>query len=296
MTRVTLPAYAKVNLFLDVLRKLPDGYHELVTLFERVDLFDELTIETVLADRVELLCDHPDVPTDGSNLVFKAAERYREAADWSVGLKIRLNKRIPVAAGLGGGSSDAATTLQGLQILSGGILAENRLLEIARGLGADVAFFLAKSPWAIGTDRGDKIQPVSLSSRLWHLLVYPQFPVPTKSVYGALRLADRQDKGLTAPNPDVTLLVDALRDDQQVLKIRELLFNALEPTVEALYPALRQVKDTIQLKAGIPRPLVSGSGSTVMALCGSKEESERAAAVIRREAPEWRAFVVSTRS
>ena len=213
-----------------------------------------------------------------------------------MGLKIQLKKRIPVAAGLGGGSSDAAATLQGLQILSGGLLPKERLMEIARGLGADVAFFLAESPWAIGTEKGDRIKPISLNSRLWHLLVYPEFPVPTQSVYGALQAPLEPKPRLTGLEPDVTLLVEALRNDQQVLKIRDLLFNALEPTVEALYPALRQVKDTIQTKAGIPRPLVSGSGSTVMAVCGSREESERAATIVRREAPDWRVFVVSTRS
>ncbi len=301
MTRVVLPAYAKVNLFLDVLGKFPDGYHELVTLFERVDLADELTLDVVPGGGIELVCDHRGIPVDDSNLIVRAVRGYREVSGWSDGLKITLKKRIPIAAGLGGGSSDAAATLQGLQILSGGSLPHGRLVDIAKKLGADVAFFLSQVPWALGTGRGDKIQPLLMQARLWHLLVYPEFPIPTRNVYQALNVPVRQagpsttQAGLTDQGSHVKLLLNALRNDQQVLEIRDFLFNALEPTVEALYPALRNVKDTIQLKAGIPRPLVSGSGSTVMALCVSREESERAAFLLRRAAPDWQVFVVSTR-
>ena len=160
MTRVVLPAYAKVNLFLDVLGKFPDGYHELVTLFERVDLADELTLDVVPGGGIELVCDHRGIPVDDSNLIVRAVRGYREVSGWSDGLKITLKKRIPIAAGLGGGSSDAAATLQGLQILSGGSLPHGRLVDIAKKLGADVAFFLSQVPWALGTGRGDKIQPL----------------------------------------------------------------------------------------------------------------------------------------
>ena len=287
MTRVTLPAYAKVNLFLNVLGKRPDGYHELVTLFERIDLADQVTLETIPGGRVEAVCDHPDVPVDGSNLVARAAVAYQEAAGWKQGVRIVLEKKIPVAAGLGGGSSDAAATLQGLQILSGSRLPEEKLVEIARNLGADVAFFLSRVPWAMGTGRGDQIQPVDLKAHLWHLLVYPRFPVPTKAVYQAF--------SLTAPGPDVKLLFDALRDSQ-VPRIRQFLFNALEPTVEAMYPALRSVKATIQSTGGMNRSLVSGSGSTVVAVCSSREEAVAAADALRLEKADWQVFVASTRS
>ncbi len=285
MTSVTLPAYAKVNLYLDVVGKRPDGYHELVTLFERIDLADEITIEVLAADRIEVCCDHPDVPLDETNLVVRAAQAYRQVAGWRGGFRITLKKRIPVAGGLGGGSSDAASTLLGLQKLTSAGLPEREILRLGSGLGADVPFFLAQVPWALGRGRGDELEPLTLPARLWHLLVAPGFPIPTQAVYRAF--------SLTAVGPDVKLLFCALRDNY-VPKIRDLLFNTLEPTVEALYPAIRHVKEMIQNTAGIARPLVSGSGSTVIAVCSSREEAEAAAESLRRREPGWGVTVAST--
>ena len=290
MPSITLPAYAKVNLYLDLLRKRPDGYHELLTLFERIDLADQITIEPIPGNSIQFHCDHPDLPNDGTNLVMQAAERYRQTAGWPQGIRITLEKRIPVAAGLGGGSSDAAATLLGLQELSGRRLAEPDLFKIAGRLGADVPFFLAQVPWALGRGRGDEIEPLECPAQLWHLLVYPQFPVPTKSVYQAFRPGGR----LTGQGPDVTLLIRALRGNQ-VQKVRDLLFNALEPTVEALYPALSTVKAAIERRSGLRCPMVSGSGSTVVALCSDRAEAGAAVQRLASEFPSWRVFVSQTK-
>ena len=286
MTRVTLPSFAKVNLFLQVVGTMPDGYHELVTLFERIDLADQLTLEEIQGNQIEIRCDHPDVPTDGTNLAAKAVDLYRQATGWPQGIRITLEKKIPVGAGLGGGSSNAAATLQGLQILSGGRLEQEKLQQMARSLGADVAFFLSPSAWALGTGRGDEIQPLDLEARFWHLLVYPRFPIPTKGVYQAFTL--------TPLGPDVRLLTNALREKTQVRDVNDLLFNSLEPTVEALYPAIRHVKATMQSRGGLVRPMVSGSGSTVMALCGSEEEAQTALKALQSEGQEWQFFLAST--
>lgn len=292
MTPITLPAYAKVNLFLDVRGKRSDGYHELVTLFERIDLADEVTLAPIPGDRVEVCCDHPEVPLDGTNLVVRAAEDYRRAAGWPQGIRIRLGKRIPVSGGLGGGSSNAAATLEGLQCLSGGRLSREHVIQIAKRLGADVPFFLAETPWALGTGRGDEIEPLSFPIHLWHLLVAPGFPIPTKAVYEAF--TNQGSRPLTGPGPDVRLLYCALTDNH-VGKVRDLIFNALEPTVEAIYPAIRHLKATIETKGMLSRPMVSGSGSTVMAVCNSREEAENAAGLLRHEAPEWEVLVAETR-
>ncbi len=283
---VTIPAYAKVNLHLDVLAKRPDGTHELITLFERIDLADRVTVEETADSRIELCCGYPDVPQDRTNLVVRAAEAYREASGWSAGLRITLEKRIPVAGGLGGGSSDAAATLLALQELTGHQLSPPDLFRVAKGLGADVPFFLADAPWALGTGRGDEIEPLDLNTRLWHLLVSPSFTVPTKAVYQAF--------SLTGPGPDVKLLYRALRDNH-VGEVRDLLFNALEPTVEALYPAIRDVKAVIQTEAKISKPMVSGTGSTVMAVCVSHEEATAAAEVLKRQNPQWQLLVAATK-
>ena len=125
MTRsVSLPAYAKVNLYLDVLGKREDGYHELLTLFERVSIADELTVDRGTGPETLLECDDARLPVDSSNLVIQAVEAYRRASGWTEGVRIRLKKAIPVGGGLGGGSSDAAATLQALQQLNGDLLSE----------------------------------------------------------------------------------------------------------------------------------------------------------------------------
>ena len=285
MKSFSLPAYAKVNLHLSVLGKRSDGYHELLTLFERVDLADELRVErSGPAGGLEFSCKAPGIPSDSTNLAVRAAQLYREASGWRDGLKIQLEKKIPAGGGLGGGSSDAAAVLLALQQLSGKALAPDRLMECARSLGADVAFFAADVPWALGRERGDKIEPAAVGALLWHLLVTPDFPIPTKEVYRAFKL--------TGPAPDVAPLLHELQA-QKISKIRELLFNVLEPAVETLYPEIRRVKGELE-QAGVARPMVSGSGSTVFALCDSQDEAESAAQRIKARHPAWRVHAART--
>ena len=286
MNSICFPAYAKVNLYLDVLGKRPDGHHELLTLFERVDLADDLRVErSGPAGGLEFTCEAPGVPSDATNLAVRAAQLYREASGWNDGLRIRLEKKIPAGGGLGGGSSDAAAVLLALQQLSGKALAPERLMECARSLGADVAFFAVDVPWALGRERGDKIEPVALETSFWHLLATPGFPIPTKEVYRAFKL--------TPPRADATLLIRAL-EQRQIPRIRDLLFNALEPTVEALYPEMQRVKSDVETIAGLPKPMVSGSGSSVFALCESREEAESAAAKVKEQRPFWQVHAVKT--
>ena len=293
MNSIHVPAYAKVNLFLNVLGKRPDGYHELLTLFERVDLADQIDLELLSGTELQFTCSDPQVPQDGTNLVVRAAELYRKASGWQQGLKITLEKKIPVAAGLGGGSSDAAATLQALQRLSPTPLSEVELLTLARSLGADVPFFLSGNPWAVGRGRGDEIEPLEVSVRLWHLLVTPDVAIPTQRIYKGFSSSTGPGQGLTPPQPDVKLLFRALKD-QHVTRVSELLFNALEPTVEALYPVIRRVKATLETLRVRSRPCVSGSGSTVFALMASREEASAMADTLLSREPRWRVFVAST--
>ena len=206
-----------------------------------------------------------------------------------------LKKEIPVAAGLGGGSSNAAATLLGLDELSGGLLRKTKLLEIGKSLGADVPFFLSGATWGLGKGRGDDVTALRFPARLWHLLVWPGFPILTKAVYEAFHPSASSGGRLTPPGPDATLLLDALRDNQ-ALEIRSHLFNALEPTVEALYPAIREVKSVMEREGMISHPMVSGSGSTVFGVCFSREQAQRSAQVLRKLKPQWRVEVAATKA
>jgi 4-diphosphocytidyl-2-C-methyl-D-erythritol kinase len=251
-----------------------------------VDLADDLHVERAgPPGGLEFTCDAPGVPSDATNLAVRAAHVYREASGWKEGLRIRLEKKIPAGGGLGGGSSDAAAVLRAMQQLSGSALAPERLMECARGLGSDVPFFAADLPWALGRERGDRIEPAAVAACLWHLLVTPDFPVPTKEVYRAFKL--------TPPHADATLLIRAL-EQRKISPIRDHLFNALEPTVEQLYPETRRVKAEIEEIAGLSRPMVSGSGSSVFALCESREEAESAAEKVKRRHPSWQVHAVRT--
>ncbi|MBI3318086.1 MAG: hypothetical protein HYZ90_02935, partial [Candidatus Omnitrophica bacterium] len=167
------------------------------------------------------------------------------------------------------------------------------LLRAAAALGSDVPFFLYEKGWALGRGRGEIIEPLPLGASFFHLLVAPGFLIPTKDVYRAYSLPAGQ-AGLTPSGSDVTLLLEALRKGD-VLEVRALLFNALEPAAESLYPALSDVKATITAKTGLERPTVSGSGSSVFALCESRAQAMEAAGLLRRERSDWRVWVVQTK-
>ncbi|MBI3312425.1 MAG: 4-(cytidine 5'-diphospho)-2-C-methyl-D-erythritol kinase [Candidatus Omnitrophica bacterium] len=284
MNAVSLQAFAKVNLFLDVLGKRSDGTHELVTLFERVGLADDLTVEKTASPGLRLESASREIPLDRTNLAARAAEAFRRRSGWTEGVTIRLEKRIPVGGGLGGGSSNAAATLIALQQLSGQVLPTGELMACARELGSDVAFFAAQLSWGIGRERGDVIEPKDFQFKLWHLLVTPDFPISTPSVYAGFTPSDRH------PDPDSFLRVLA---EGQPSRIRPILYNALEPTVEKLYPQIRRVKSEMEA-AGLEKPMVSGSGSTVFALCGSEAQARWARDALKAKHPTWKMNVVCT--
>ena len=181
MLRLLAPA--KLNLSLRVVGKRPDGYHELETFFERIDLADELTF-TPQSHGMTVTCDDPSLDCGPENLVTKAAAMVQETCGVQQGIAIHLIKRIPIASGLGGGSSDAATTLIGLRQLWDVRLSHPQLLELASRLGSDVPFFLEEAAFAIGRGRGDQCEPLDGAlPTLWHVVVVPPARLSTKDVY-----------------------------------------------------------------------------------------------------------------
>ncbi len=188
-SHIRIDAPAKVNLYLKILAKRPDGYHEIVTIFERIDLVD--TISIVRMDRgIDVLSDTRIVARKEENLAYKAARAILGRASFEAGVRIHIDKKIPIAAGLGGGSSDAASVLMGINTLLRLKMTREELMGLGRELGADVPFFLAQSPFAIGTGRGDTVKPIRSRKTFYHLLVCPDFPLLTRDVYkefGSLR-------------------------------------------------------------------------------------------------------------
>lgn len=284
---ITLKSPAKINLYLNVLRKRPDGYHEIETVFERIDICDELTLRSTPKDIV-VKCDDPQVPCDRRNLVYKAAEMIREKYAVTAGVEITLKKNIPVAAGLGGASSDCAYTLRGLNELWRLKLDKKQVFEIGSAIGADVAFFLLDCGRAIGRGKGEILEPcVNLpkNGSFWYLLVNPGFPVLAKDAYEGLNL------NLTSVPVDSKIKPVRLNE----IKFKDLggfLFNSLEVPVERKFKAISEMKSAMK-KAGLELSMMSGSGPTVFGVASSEEEAlEAKSRFLLREG--WQVFVAQT--
>jgi 4-diphosphocytidyl-2-C-methyl-D-erythritol kinase len=265
---VTVLAPAKLNLFLEILGKRPDGYHELESLMVAVDLFDTLEFRDDPSGRIRLECDDPSLPTDGSNLVLRAAERLKASRDSPRGASIVLRKAIPTQAGLAGGSSDAAATLAGLDRLWNLETDPEQRDELAASLGSDVTFFL-HPPSAICRGRGERIEPVSLKKALHFVLVCPPEGVSTADVYRKLIPPER-------PRPIGKALEALIEGD--TIALGHALFNRLQPVAESIAPGLIRVRQAMEAMRPPPDGLMmSGSGSTYFGLCRDEVAAGHAA-------------------
>ena len=256
-----LRAPAKLNLSLRILGRRSDGYHDIETLFERIDLADELRIEP--AETLTLTSSDPGLSCGEDNLILKAARVLQQAGGTLQGARIHLTKRIPVAAGLGGGSSDAAATLRGLNELWHLGLEPSRLLELGSVLGADVPFFLHETPFAIGRGRGEVCEPLE-AFPLAHVLVMPPERLSTQAVYDAWD-ASAPEIRLTAAAPSITMMAHALRNGS-LGELAEGLWNDLEPEAIRRCPVIATIQACLRA-CGCLGTRMSGSGSAVFGLC-----------------------------
>lgn len=274
-------ARAKVNLGLEVLGRRADGYHELRSVMWAIELADRVTV-AASGVSIALECVAPDVPRTPDNLAWRAAEVVRREMRSTAGFRIRIDKRIPVAAGLGGGSADAAAVLAASGYLQGKRLGVRRLGAMAVALGMDVPFFLGRSP-ALARGRGEELQPVKASGDLSLVLANPGFPLATRAVYAEL---DPRDYG---DGRRVDALVTALRRGSGA--VADTVTNGLERAAARLWPGLTEVKATL-LEAGCLAAVMSGSGPTVIGIA----PSFRAALRIRDRlgARSWRLWVTRT--
>jgi len=278
-----LRASAKVNLVLEVLGKRPDGYHELSTVMQAVDLFDRLTVEA--AATITLETNEPALPTDDRNLVVRAARLLREAAGIEAGARIVLDKRIPLAAGLGGGSSDAAATLLGLNRLWGLRWRRERLVELAVKLGMDVPFFLGRGR-ALGTSRGEVLSALPGVGGYALVLVNPGVGLSTQEVYG------RVPPGWRAESDGTKRMLDALKK-RNAVRVAGALTNHLEHWVEPAMPVIGRMKAAL-LAAGALGAAMSGSGPTVFGLARSLDQARQIQRRVNRGG--WSAWAVRTNS
>lgn len=279
MRTVKLQAPAKVNYRLDVLRKRPDGYHDLRMIMQRIDLCDEIAITIQNQPGIQVTCGREGVPDGPGNIAWRAADAMLKISGKQTGVSIAITKQIPVAAGLGGGSSDAATVLMGVNDLLQLGLSEVRLMEIGVKLGADVPFFIFKKT-ALAEGIGEKLSPLEGLPVVWLVLVNPNVPVSTAWVYQNLQLTMRQNE------------YNIPRFCGSIAEICAILSNDLEAVTIRRFPVIQEIKERL-LSVGASGALMSGSGPTVFGVFAD-EASARSAAAALSLAGEWFVTAVKT--
>lgn len=284
MNYLSIQSPAKINLGLKTIARRKDGYHQLETVFQQVQLSDVIHFENT-PDTTKFTCTETSLISEG-NLICKAAILLSKKFSLKRGVTVHLEKNIPIAAGLGGGSSNAAITLQVLNRIWELNLRQSELIEMAKDLGADVPFFLYGAR-AIGTERGDQLSPLPNHHKYPIVLVNPGIGISAAWVYKNLNL------GLTNNRNDIKLLALALRGGD-IQQIGKLLFNDLESVLLPRFPVLEKIK-ALLIQSGAAGTIVSGSGSTVFAIFENLQKAEKAAKSIKDYGGKnWRVFLTET--
>ncbi len=273
MERITQRAYAKINIGLDVLRRRADGYHEVKMIMQTVDLYDELILEKRKQPGIALRTDNGELPLDGDNLICKAAELLIREKDIQEGVNIMLTKRIPIAAGMAGGSADAAATLRGLNELFGLGYSVPELQALGVKLGADIPYCIVGGTM-LSEGIGEILTPLPAPPAAYLVIAKPDINVSTAYVYGNLH-ADR-----LIWHPDIDGMIDALRK-QDLGGITGRLGNVLETVTVREYPVIERIRELLKMQ-GAENALMSGSGPTVFGIFREKETAERAAEAVER--------------
>lgn len=281
MTSCRIKAYAKINLGLDVVRKLENGYHEVKMVMQTVGIYDELTLEKTGAGIV-ITTDSGELPTDENNLIYKAARLMMETYDVTAGVKIHLQKKIPIAAGMAGGSTDAAAAMKGMNSLFELGRTQEELMELGVKIGADVPYcIMGKTALAEGI--GERLTPLPPAPRCHVLVAKPDINVSTKYVYEHLDAAgvDR--------HPDIDGMVEAI-EAGSLQGVLERMENVLERVTVPAYPVIDTLKKRMK-ELGAKNSLMSGSGPTVFGIFTEKEQAEKACCEIKKEQLAKQVFV-----
>ena len=276
-------SHAKINLYLYVLRQRRDGYHHIETIFQTVSLADKLDVEP-RASGLSMQCTNPNLEAGDDNLVMRAARALQAATGCALGAHIYLDKRIPLAAGLAGGSGNAAGTLWALNQLWETGLSPPRLHRIAATLGADVPYCLVGGTIA-ATGRGELMHPLTPLPKTWFVLLHPELAVSTKAVYTSPHLEKSREKPFAGRTASFRKAIRAIHEGDFAAGI----FNRMETAVFRIHPELAEWKDAL-LRAGCQAAAMSGSGPSVFGVCDSEQQAKHIAASL----PGIRSTVVFT--
>ena len=266
MNSIQLKSRAKINLSIDVLGKREDGYHLVEMIMQTIDLFDKIKIFSLKEDTIIIESNSLDIPLDSTNIVYKAADLIKKQYNIKEGVKIIIEKNIPIAAGMAGGSSNAAAVLVGLNQLWQLKLSENKLKELGLKLGADVPFRIGGQT-ALAENIGEKLTKIDgLSENIFILVCKPELFVSTKEIYEEI------DSKIIEKRPNNKLLIQLLKENK-IQQIADNMYNVLEEVTRERYPVIEEI-EKIMMENDALGSMMSGSGPTVFGLYRNREDAE----------------------
>lgn len=266
MNSIQLKSRAKINLSIDVLGKREDGYHLVEMIMQTIDLFDKIKIFSLKEDTIIIESNSLDIPLDSTNIVYKAADLIKKQYNIKEGVKIIIEKNIPIAAGMAGGSSNAAAVLVGLNQLWQLKLSENKLKELGLKLGADVPFCIGGQT-ALAENIGEKLTKIDgLSENIFILVCKPELFVSTKEIYEDI------DSKIIKKRPNNKLLIQLLKENK-IQQIADNMYNVLEEVTRERYPVIEEI-EKIMMENDALGSMMSGSGPTVFGLYRNREDAE----------------------
>ena len=268
-----LRAFAKINLGLDILRKREDGYHEVRMIMQTIQMYDVLEMKKVKKPGISLSVNYPYIPSDERNLVYKAAKLLMDEFQVKEGVDIRLEKFIPVAAGMAGGSSDAAAAMVGINHLFKLGLSEKDLMDRAVNIGADVPYCIMRGT-ALAEGIGEKLTRIAQVPDCYVLIGKPGIGVSTKTAYESLQLDKIQF------HPDIDGMIRDI-ENGNLLAMTDKMGNVFESGIIGKYPVIGEIKDLMEANGAL-KAMMSGSGPTVFGIFDDREKMEAAAAVLRQ--------------
>ncbi len=268
-----LRAFAKINLGLDILRKREDGYHEVRMIMQTIQMYDVLEMKKVKKPGISLSVNYPYIPSDERNLVYKAAKLLMDEFQVKEGVDIRLEKFIPVAAGMAGGSSDAAAAMVGINHLFKLGLSEKDLMDRAVNIGADVPYCIMRGT-ALAEGIGEKLTRIAQVPDCYVLIGKPGIGVSTKTAYESLQLDKIQS------HPDIDGMIRDI-ENGNLLAMTDKMGNVFESGIIGKYPVIGEIKDLMEANGAL-KAMMSGSGPTVFGIFDDREKMESAAAVLRQ--------------
>lgn len=284
MDQISLKALAKINLGLDVVKRREDGYHEVRMVMQTIHLYDQLLIEKTDEPDIRIETSLPFLPTDKSNLVYQAGRLLMDEFAITQGVSVKLTKRIPVAAGMAGGSTDAAAMLYGMNELFGLGLSREQLMERGVKIGADVPYCLMRGT-ALAEGIGEKLTSLPPMVKCPVLIAKPKISVSTKFVYQNLKL------DAATEHPDIDRLIEDIRA-QDLTAIASDMGNLLETVTIPEYPVIAQIKEQM-MESGAVNAMMSGSGPTVFGLFADEDTAQKASEDMKRSGLAKQVFVTT---